>query len=292
MPRLLPTAVGRAQAIDVGAGVDRVDQQAVERRPVGPPPFEFALVVAARGAHRHPDAVVGEVAQDLADGAEPVVQVEDQADRRLRLLVGIQDDLPGGPAHIAHGDGPAQLAAPRLGHPRFEHSGFENVQFGFRHGRLQAQQEPVIVTAAGIIHRFGIGDERVEQGADLEQLVPVPARPRQARHLDAEDEADVAEADLGDQPLEPEPTLDGLSGAPEVVIDHDDALARPSEVHGALDQSVLEAGGFLVTLDLLRRGLPDVDDGQTFAVTAADLVRQQDQAYRCAVLAHHRDSPR
>ena len=232
------------------------------------------------------------MAQDLADRAEPVVQVEDQADRRLGLLVGIQGDLAGWPAHVAHGDGPAQLAAPRLGHPRLEHPGFENVQFGFGHGRLQAQQEPVIVTAAGIIHRFGIGDERIEQGADLKELVPVPARPCQARHLDSEDEADVAEADLGDQALEPGPTLDGLAGAPEVVVDHDHALARPAEVHGPLDQGVLEAGGLLVALDLLGRGLADVDHRQTLAVTAADLVRQQDREYRCAVLAHHRDFPR
>jgi hypothetical protein len=122
--------------------------------------------------------------------------------------------------------------------------------------------------------------------------VPVPARPCQARHLDAENEADVAEADLSDQPLEPEPTLDGFSGASKVVIDDDHALARPSEVHGALDQGVLEAGGFLVALDLLRGGLPDVDDGQAVAVSAADLVRQQTLAYRGTVLAHHRDSPR
>src|SRR4051795_10865998 len=108
-------------ATRVGSGVDRVDQQAVERWPVGPPPLEFALIVAARRAHRHPDAVVGEMAQDLADRAEPVVQVEDQADRRLGLLVGFQGDLAGWPAHVAHGDGPAQLAAPRLGHPRLEH---------------------------------------------------------------------------------------------------------------------------------------------------------------------------
>jgi hypothetical protein len=236
--------------------------------------------------------VVGKVAQDLADGAEPLVQVEDQADRRLRLLIGIQDDLPGGPAHIAHGNRLTQLATPRLGHPRVEHSGFENMQFGFRHGRLQAQQEPVVVTATGIIHPFGVGDERVEQGADLEQLMPIPTRSRQTRHLNAEDEADMAEADLGDQPLETDPTLNGLSSPPEVVINHDDAFARPSEVHGALDQSVLEAGGFLVTLDLLRRGLPDVDNGQTFAVTAADLVRQQVQANRSAIFAHHRSSPR
>jgi hypothetical protein len=166
------------------------------------------------------------------------------------------------------------------------------VQFGFGHGRLQAQQEPVVITAAGIIHRFGIGDERVEQGADLEELMPVPAGPCQARHLDAEDEADVAEADLGDQPLEPEPTLDGLAGAPEVVIDHDHALARPSKVHGPLDQGVLEAGGLLVALDLLGRGLPNVDDGQTLAVSAADLVRKQALVHRGAVLAHHRNSPR
>src|SRR5688572_16390595 len=81
------------------------------------------------------------------------------------------------------------------------------------------QQEPVVVTATGIIHPFGVGEERVEQGADLEQLMPIPTRSRQTRHLNAE--ADMAEADLGDQPLETDPTLNGLSGPPEVVINHD-----------------------------------------------------------------------
>src|SRR5947208_674741 len=130
MARLLTPPIGGSQAIRVDTGIDRIDQQAVQRWPVRPAPLKLALVLAAGGANWHADLVDGEMAQYLTDRTEALVELKGLADRRLRLLIGIEDDLPRWPAHIAHGHRLTELPAPRFGHPRFEHSRFENMEFG------------------------------------------------------------------------------------------------------------------------------------------------------------------
>ena len=77
---MLALRVHNAAPIDVGAGVNRIDQQAVQGWPIGTVPLEVSLVLTALGANRHPDAVDGEVAQDLADRTVPLIQIEGQAD--------------------------------------------------------------------------------------------------------------------------------------------------------------------------------------------------------------------
>ena len=184
---LLPAPVDRAQAVDVGAGIDRVGEQVLQRGPAGPAPFQLALVWAAEHAHRQADVVPGEVAHDLADRPPALEQVEHQPDRRLRLLVGIEDDLAGGTAHIAHRHVPAEFAPRRLGPPALEHARLDDMQLCFRafrqreavHRPLEPEQQTIIVVRR-IIHAIGIGDQRIKQGTDLKKLVPIPARPRQA----------------------------------------------------------------------------------------------------------------
>src|SRR5690349_22769154 len=97
------------------------------------------------------------------------------------------------------------------------------------------------VSRSGLADPVGIGDQGVEQGTDLEQLMPVTTRAGQARHLDAEDEADMAQTNLGHEALEARTGLGGGAGAAEVVVDDDDALRRQAELPGTLDQPVLEA---------------------------------------------------
>ena len=117
--------------------------------------------------------------QDLAYSAMPIIQIKHQTDRRLRLLIWIKDDLPARAAHISHRHRPAEFASPGLGQTAFQHPCLEDMQFGFRHRSLQAEQQTVIVVRR-IIHPIDVGDERIEQRANLKQLMPVPARPRQA----------------------------------------------------------------------------------------------------------------
>ena len=97
------------------------------------------------------------------------------------------------------------------------------------------------VSRSGIVDAIGVGDQGSRQGADLEQLVPVATRAGQPGHLDAEHQADPSEADLGDQALKPGPVR-RAARATEILVDDEDALARPAELEGTVDQAVLQAG--------------------------------------------------
>jgi hypothetical protein len=74
----------------------------------------------------------------------------------------------------------------------------------FRHRALQAQQQP-IVEIAGCIDAVGVSDQRRGQRAEIQQLMPITGGSRQSRHLEREDRADMAQADLGDELLERDP---------------------------------------------------------------------------------------
>ena len=115
-----------------------------------------------------------------------------------RIRRGIERHLARGTAHIAHRHGLAQLAPSRLGFPAREHPRLQDMQFGFGHRPFQAQQQTIVVMG-WIIHPIGVGDQRIEQRADFQKLMPIKAR--QSRHLDAEHETDIAEPDFGDEPL-------------------------------------------------------------------------------------------
>src|SRR5208283_6165178 len=86
---LLTPPVDRANPIDVDAGIDRIAEQIPQRRPTGPAPLQLALARSPGQAHRHLDVVLHEIAQNAADRAQAVEQIEHQADHALRLLVGV-----------------------------------------------------------------------------------------------------------------------------------------------------------------------------------------------------------
>jgi hypothetical protein len=80
----------------------------------------------------------------------------------------------------------------------------------------------------------------------------------------------VVEGDLGEKPLEAGPALDRLAALAQVVVDGDDAVARPAQRDGAVGQGVLAGGRLLVIADLLWGGLPDVYDGPAVEVPVPD----------------------
>ena len=77
----------------------------------------------------------------------------------------------------------------------------QQMQLGLAHGSLQAEHETVVVVAR-VIETVGIGDERVGQRAQIQQVIPVGVTPSQARHLLAEHEADLAKSGGSHQRLE------------------------------------------------------------------------------------------
>ena len=147
------------------------------------------------------------------------------------------------------------------------------MQLGLAHRALEAEQETVVVEGR-IVDAVAIGDQRARKGADLEQLVPVPAGAGEAGDLEPHDEADVPEAHLGDKALEPRPALGGCPGAAEIVVNDRHPRPGPAQAAGVIDEPVLQARRLPVVLDLPQRGLADIDDRLPVKVAARDLARR------------------
>lgn len=73
----------------------------------------------------------------------------------------------------------------------------------------------------------------------------------------------MVEPDLGEHPVEPMTALGGGTGNPLVFINDHDAVGRPAQLHGEIDEGVLPSGRFPVVQDLLGAGLSHIDNGQT-----------------------------
>ena len=163
-----------------------------------------------------------------------------------------------------------QLAALRLVVPAALQAIAHDVQFHLAHDPLEAQQEPV-VGVVGVVHAVLVGDEAVEDGAHLEEVMPVLGRTGQPAHLQAEHHADVVQRHLGDQPLEAAAPFGRATALAQVLVDDQDALARPAEGHRLVGEGVLPRGRLAVLQDLLWGRLPHVDDRQLFQVGGQDL---------------------
>ncbi len=105
--------------------------------------------------------------------------------------------------------------------------------------------------------------------------MPIAVGAGQAAHLQAEDQADVVEGDLGQESLEAGPPLDRLAAPAQVLVDGRDPVACPAEGDGAVGQGILPGGGLLMVADLLRRGLADVDEGRAIEVPGPELGRTE-----------------
>jgi hypothetical protein len=60
----------------------------------------------------------------------------------------------------------------------------QHVQLRFAHRALESQQKAVIVIAR-VVHAVGVSQQRPEDRAQFQQLMPIPARSGQPAHLDA-----------------------------------------------------------------------------------------------------------
>ena len=111
----------------------------------------------------------------------------------------------------------------------------------------------------GIIEAVLIQDERLGQGADLEEAMPVGGVARQARDFQTHHEAGAPEADIADQLLKPFAVRGRRTGLPEVAVDHDDLFDRPAERHGAVSKRILPFGALGILNHLPQRRLPHID---------------------------------
>jgi len=217
---------------------------------------------------------------------------EDEADDLLHLRIRVQHHFPGRAADIPAGDGHSEFAAAGLAQPPLLHALLEDVQLRFAHRALEPEQEAVVVLAR-VVDAIDVGDERAEEGADFQELVPILRGTRQPGHVDAEHEADVVQADFRDEALEADAPRGARAGLAQVVVDDDDTLRRPAQIPRSGHQPILEARRFLMVEDLLHGRLPNVDDGDTVLMARRDLLRAEQAGRRVSgARSSHRTPPR
>ena len=168
----------------------------------------------------------------------------------------------------AHRQRAAQLAAPRLVEDAAAQTGSQHVQLSLTHRALETQQQAV-VEVGRVVDPVLVEDQRVGQGADLQQPVPVGRIAGQPRHLQTEHDASMAEPNLGDQLLEA--FAIARRGARQSQVGVDDALLRPAQSQGALAQGILALGTLAVFEDLSHRRLSHIQVGIAPQVTGGDL---------------------
>lgn len=271
-PRAPPLRVQCAAAVGVDASVGGVAQHVGQRDPARPPPGQLSAFGPLVWPHPQLDAGIGQEGQHRPDRAQPLEGVEDQPDDRLHLLVGIQNHLTGGTADESDRQRHRQLPAPGLGDPPGPHPLLDQVQLGLADRALQAQQQAVVVLGR-VIDPVQIAQQRPGQGAQLQQLMPLPARPGQPGHLDAPHDAHVVQPHLRHQTGEPGPDLNPGGRMPQILVDHQHPRPGPTQRDRPLDQPVLPPRGLAVILHLGRGGLAHVDGRQPITVPRLDLAR-------------------
>src|SRR4051812_18225075 len=141
------------------------------------------------------------------------------------------------------------------------------------------------MVGARVVEPLAIGQDHAEQRAQFEQLMPIAVVARQPRGIQAEHQPGIAKPDLGDQPLEAVPLGARRPRLAEILVDDAEALARPAEPDGTVDQAILQFGAFLVMTDLVDRRLTHIDIGQLGTMRRADPLVSADRR------AQHRKSP-
>jgi hypothetical protein len=135
---------------------------------------------------------------------------------------------------------------------------------------LQAEQEPV-VGILWVVDTVLIGQDCSEDGTHLQKIVPIPVVAGDAAHLDPQNQADMLHGNFGQDAMK-SAALDGCpSRLSLIVIDDHDVIPGPSQGDRELNKFILPFPRFPMIEDLLRIGLPHVNDGKTNEVEVQDL---------------------
>ena len=146
------------------------------------------------------------------------------------------------------------------------------MQFGLTHCALEAEQEAVIETCR-IVDAILIEDQGVGEGADLQQAMPVGVVPRQARDLQAHDDAGVSHADIGDQALKTLAPGCRRAGLTLIIVDDDNLIVAPAKCDCAPTKRILPFRALDVLDDLPHRGLADVQVRAALEMVRLDFER-------------------
>ena len=257
----------------IRSSIGRILKNAEHSGAIGLTPYHLMRRRADEGAHRQWQIVLSQVAHHGPCTVKLAEFGEDQAEPRLHLLIGIENDLARAIMCQTSGKRKAQLAACRFLTLTLMETLPDLVQLRLAHDAGQTEQQAIMV-GAGIIETFAVGNDDAEERAQIEELMPVAIVAGKPGSVEADDEAGITQSDFGNQLLEAHP-LDGPgSGFAKIFIDDVHAFMRPAEGHGTVDEAVLQFRAFLMMPHLVHGGLADVNVSELAAMRRSDaLVR-------------------
>jgi hypothetical protein len=207
-----------------------VDRRISRRRPGdGAGPGRPAWQLEAVTQHRQ---------QHLPGAAELLEAAKQGRDRLGNGLIGADDHVAVVVVVEADRQAVAQLALGGLVPQPGGEPAADQVQLRLAHRALEAEHQPVVVVGR-VVDPIGVSDQRVGQRAQVQQLIPVGVVAGQPACLDAKDEPDLAQPDVGDQALEALPGAGVGAGAAKILIDHQHLVGQPAQRSGPLHQLVL-----------------------------------------------------
>ena len=262
-------AGGAPPAVDVGAGVGRVAEEAHDGAEGGRLPDQRPVALARRLPRGKGQTLRLERAHHGPPDAEPPEGGEEVGQALAHLRVRVQLPAAVGPPDVPHRQGEPEEALAGLVPAALVQAQAQREQLRLGERPLHAQQEAV-VRVAGVVDGRLVGEEGPGEAAELDQPVPVAVVAGQARGLQHEHQPHLPQAHLRDEPLEARPVRGGAAGAPLVLVDDLDGAGRPAERHGAPPQGVLALGALLVLPHLEVSRLAHVHAGQPLAVRALD----------------------
>jgi hypothetical protein len=117
-----------------------------------------------------------------------------------------------------------------------------------------------------IIKAVELPDEGTKEGTDFQSVVPVAVGAGEPRDIQPEDDADVGQADCGDQAVKAwAPRSRGARFA-SILIKNQPLGACPAEREGAFDEAIVAPGRLLMAPHLLAGGLADVPHREPVAM--------------------------
>src|SRR6516225_11134040 len=121
---------------------------------------------------------------------------------------------------------------------------------------------------ARIIDSILVDDDRADESTELNQCVPIATVAREPRRLDREYSADATLTNRGQQALEPG-SADPTARATQIIVN--DLDRRPTELPGAVGESVLPLPALVVVRKLIGGRQTDVDVRATGKMLSGDL---------------------
>lgn len=212
--------------------------------------------MAIVGRPREVQSLGGQRQQRLPGAGEKAESLEDQPDRLLQPLVRIEAETDLTMPDISHRYRDPEFTTTRLRLGGVEHARTKHAELELADAALHTQKQ-AIVRPARIVDTVEIDHPRLNQTAELEQVMPVTTVARQTRGIEAKHGADLPGTQSCHQTLEARPGHHAARRPAKIVVD--DLYTPKPAGPGDLYQLVLPSLALEIDLDLRRRRLPDVD---------------------------------